>query len=652
MLPFHYQDAQHTGNPDEANAFAFLLSDALDWAPGCYCERHAYFVFKASRDVMRPLVKQYDTAAIAGLVGHWNASHAVGGTIIRDGGMYHGEIEIFDATGHQAYHEVFAQPHSYFDLLGDMSVSALKFFGTPVSPALAAHLRVPRCKHFESIALLGKTAFMRSWSPEEFAVYKQILSNDPGFAEVRSWLAVGTYWTDGDWKAKGHQLAEALRDYVTQSTLNEFILSQPPDVPAADVERWTSTAVKLVDGDTPFHMQMELEACLRSRRWPAGTLDRALKTAAKYPNACPPLMAVANACERKEAGRPDQMMAASIWLAAMQDRYMLGSGSKTTVNKRFAYVMQWMGRYDLAVWALLPDGGDQPPVNVTTLMNDLFAMGQFDDVLKIYDQAAGHLGRWEGRAAARAAVAAAMLGRVDVIDDLIRDHGKDLAAADGLALAQAYRDLLTNADVDAQGLAKAIPKNDWSKAQYRILLAQLELKVKDHQYRHDIANFSQDDPGARIAWILLDGYFRQSAQPDDVYFYQSLDWLYPQDPWVRQAVSDWKKRGNPAADLSADAVMNALAQVPAERWTSANADTKAAGADHVVTEAQARKILESLSIWQATSAVIELTKQKQFDAAQRLALQWENVAARTSWNPWMDWFDQLAYRVDVARHNQ
>src|SRR5206468_4090565 len=64
-LPFRYSDPSSLGNADEANAFAFLLSNALDWAPGCYCSRHAYFVFKRSMEELEPMREEYNHGVIA-----------------------------------------------------------------------------------------------------------------------------------------------------------------------------------------------------------------------------------------------------------------------------------------------------------------------------------------------------------------------------------------------------------------------------------------------------------------------------------------------------------------------------------------------------------------------------------------------------------
>lgn len=36
-LPFHYECEGVQGTIEEAHAFSFLLSSALDWTPGCYC---------------------------------------------------------------------------------------------------------------------------------------------------------------------------------------------------------------------------------------------------------------------------------------------------------------------------------------------------------------------------------------------------------------------------------------------------------------------------------------------------------------------------------------------------------------------------------------------------------------------------------------
>lgn len=82
-LPFRYEDPDGVGDASEANALAFLLSDDLDWAPGNFNARHAYFVFARSGPEMAGLAAKYDSAVIARQVDDWHATHAVGGVLRR-----------------------------------------------------------------------------------------------------------------------------------------------------------------------------------------------------------------------------------------------------------------------------------------------------------------------------------------------------------------------------------------------------------------------------------------------------------------------------------------------------------------------------------------------------------------------------------------
>ena len=169
-LPFRYEDVDNVGDPSEANALSFLMSHALDWAPGNYCARHAYFIFKRWRDKIQPLTQKYDSAVIANLVQSWKATHAVGGVLIRSKEGCSGRLEIYDSSGQQVFSREYKKPREYFDLLGDMAVDAITFFGPPPNELLVQDLHAPRCRNAASIVRLGMAAFLPERGEEEFSL--------------------------------------------------------------------------------------------------------------------------------------------------------------------------------------------------------------------------------------------------------------------------------------------------------------------------------------------------------------------------------------------------------------------------------------------------------------------------------------------------
>jgi len=129
-LPMHYEDRAGDGDANEALAMSFLLSSALDWGDGCYCSRHAYFIFKRCSKYMPALMKQYDPKLVGYLVTDWQASHGVGGKLIRCKGGYAGVLTIFNRKGKVVKEVRYDKPREFFDLLGDMAVDAIGFLST------------------------------------------------------------------------------------------------------------------------------------------------------------------------------------------------------------------------------------------------------------------------------------------------------------------------------------------------------------------------------------------------------------------------------------------------------------------------------------------------------------------------------------------
>ncbi len=82
MLPFIFSSPDQSADPAVTYAFSFLFSGDLDWAPGSYCARHAFFVFRRDRELMQPMARHYEASQIAELIDGWKVTHAIGGRLI------------------------------------------------------------------------------------------------------------------------------------------------------------------------------------------------------------------------------------------------------------------------------------------------------------------------------------------------------------------------------------------------------------------------------------------------------------------------------------------------------------------------------------------------------------------------------------------
>src|SRR4051794_21649474 len=186
------------GDPAEAAAFAFLLSEDLNWSPRHYNTPNAFSVFRRSPEVAKRLSQVDDEAAIADTIREWQATHAVGGVLVRGPQGYVATLQIFGSDGKPVHVKEFEKPRPYFELLGDVSAETMRFFGDAPSESLVTHLRRERCKHPESLLELGRVAFLEDASPKEMKALERIVEADPDFAEVRRWRAVRQFWDDHD----------------------------------------------------------------------------------------------------------------------------------------------------------------------------------------------------------------------------------------------------------------------------------------------------------------------------------------------------------------------------------------------------------------------------------------------------------------------
>ena len=92
------------------------------------------------------------------------------------------------------------------------------------------------------------------------------------------------------------------------------------------------------------------------------------------------------------------------------------------------------------------------------------------------------------------------------------------------------------------------------------------------------------------------------------YFYETLAWLHPDDPWVQQAVTDWRKRYPDVAPPDANGVRKVLQDFP-------SADPKA----RPNMKDKAYKAIDTLQPGQAQWAIKALIDKGDFDQARELA---------------------------------
>lgn len=613
MLPFIYSDPNHLSNANEAMALDALISNDLDWSPGCYCSRHAYFVFKTDPDAMQNFLKGYDARQIASLINDWGATHAIGGELIRTADGYKGKIEIYNPAGSVVFTKQYAAAKSYWDLLGDMDVDAMTFLDAKPSQALNHYLHQPRCKHFQSVIDLGAAAFFGRQSPEEFAAYQKILEVDPDFAMVRHWYANQKHWADGGAQSWALENARALSARLVMASFDEFSASQCPDPDlAAQLPHWLDQAESMVP-DSPLLLSCRLVNQCYGTRTAQEVFARALAAAAKYPNCRDLLLNLASRTS-------DRYLSASLLNASFLDRYI---PPIAPVYQEFelAVVCDQIDRDDIAMEIMNGIRRKKTPDDLEFLLTAMCNAGRYKQAADLYAQLPWVLGVNAVRAemAPAAAFAAFMTDRTAMLDKVLQDQQVALAARGLVDVFQMYDDCMRGKKVSID------LGNNLNEATYwKLLLAT------DVDYAHGTSAYHSmvneallQVPANRVLWIIEDNYQRRDPSPDAGAFYDYLQMFYSHDPWVTAAVADFHKRNGESKPVDFQMLLTDLQKAvrdgPQKTW------------DNVQWQNVATP-------WRAAACVHQLLKSYNFSNALQIAQLDEQYELSTK-NP---------YRISIA----
>jgi hypothetical protein len=370
-------------------------------------------------------------------------------------------------------------------------------------------------------------------------------------------------------------------------------------------------------------------------KWTADLMDRAATAAAKNPNHYWLLADAAYMYDAPPLGRADDDMAASMYLTAMQDRYLTGTGFKTRAVTQLAWIMYALGRSDITAQILLPERAPLDEEEARPLMNSLCELGQYQTALDFNKVQEKFLRKYASNFAIRTIFAAAMLGQTDVVNQAITNQRKALDSDHLMPLAEAYRDTLAGQSIDSKKLAAAMP-DAGARWQYLILLCQLDLASANQTHRDDAADYLTRYPATRTGWILLDAYDRQKPRAEMADFYRTLQWLYPDDAWVVQATSDGLARNAGAKPPDIAAITAALKDFPARHWSPK---------DGTLDAAKIEETQKLATPWAVASALRQLTDKGDFSSAKDLALRYNNFCAHGNLTYLSIWANHLIYKV-------
>ena len=650
-LPFRFVSVAGTGEATEAHALSFLVSHLLDWAPGSYCARHAYFVFKRDHEDFEPMTRGYDRRAIVREIYDWRATHAVGGELRRSAAGFAGTLEVYDRHGATILENRYDEPRQYFELVGDMVVDAMTCLDEPPSAAMNEFLHRRRCEHHESILDLGKAAWLKERSSEEFAIYQRILDRDPDFADVRAWWANQKQWRDGDKASYQQQLGLCLASYPVP----EFCWFHPPACPdpelAARRDEWVNEVEALTGPDFPDLLKNRLRFCTKHTGLDMEVFERAARVSRRYPNAFGLLSRLAQTIETWKTGSRE--LAAGLRIAALRNRYMPGSGDKSDQARKLSNFMSNLGRYGIMVQlrrplidrAIRSNADGWGTWYALSQAWGLAMMRRYEEAIPYFRQAykRGKPGSSEKiRGLALGGWAAAQAGRIDILDQILRDRREELEAGGMLFMLESYRAVLRGESLDPDELWThyvAHPEMWGGYSPMVYLRAQLDLMRGTDAGRFEVQVAIARNPGNRLSQVLYDLFDRRDPRPESAAFYSMIEWLYDDEPWSRQAVADFHARMPEAMLLSYDELCERLGAFPPLKDLPAESPSKK----------EADDLLIRLPLGAIPATVRDLLQRREFEKAEELALRYRHLAAASECHSARDLANHVLHRVDYAR---
>ena len=336
FLPFRYSSTSSGFDRTEADALTFLMSQDLDWAPQNFGARHAFFVFEREAEYLKPFRERYDDEQTSKLVKHWEATHAIGGVLQRTATGLSATLEIYDPQGKQVFQKHFpAEP--FERLLGDMDLAAMRFFGFDPPLRLAEYFYQPRCVHPESIAAVGRLAFLpRTQMLEQLA---DILKVDPTFGDAYAWWAGQYGWEVNDTTQTNIQRALSVEERLVPQPLIEFDVASdvPPEIMSAFRSR-VAAAEQIAGDDSNVVMTAKLTYQTFDGIDDEDLRTRALAAAKKYPNADSLLQSIAS--NLAQTGRTDGELGAALCLAEIHSLYQPGVGDQRSSFIELGHILR------------------------------------------------------------------------------------------------------------------------------------------------------------------------------------------------------------------------------------------------------------------------------------------------------------------------
>lgn len=316
-LPFQYEC--RAGDPDDKQPLTFpcLLSFKFDFVPDNYSSRHPAFIYRKD-----PIwnVRPDQTKKIAAYIEDWEATHAVGGTVIQTEDGYTGLLLVFDRYGIELVRQAYDETVPYFTLMGRMVRTWMEYRRQEVSEGLYEELIRPMTTDMECVRLYGRSFDMKWRTDAEWEIYDRILQSDPDFAEVRFWYANQKGWATDNHAALQIEKGRAIQSHLVISALNEFDFKKCSDKAVVQSFHKALAHAEAICGTHSIVLGAKLE--VQAASLTVEKLDALLKVAELYPCNCYFLTNLG--WEYRKRGLYEKSI--PLFLSAAQSGYMKGSG--------------------------------------------------------------------------------------------------------------------------------------------------------------------------------------------------------------------------------------------------------------------------------------------------------------------------------------
>jgi hypothetical protein len=247
---------------------------------------------------------------------------------------------------------------------------------------------------------------------------------------------------------------------------------------------------------------------------------------------------------------------------------------------------------------------------------------------------------WRSRMLVEGGVAAALAGRQDGLAQILHDRRDELDRMQMTFLLEGYLRLIQGKPITVEEVEQQCVTKDYVfRVEKDILCAQIDLLSRKSTHRAQLAAHLTRAPAWRPLWILFDLYDRQEPRQDSGAFYTMAAWLYGDDPWVRRAAADYRRRVARPILPAPQKLIEDLKDYPPERWPTPRPEY--AQRSHEFTERTPPGTVEAV--------ILSLICKADYDRAEQVALRFHRLSVDMNYWVLRTHATRLIHLVEEAR---